>query len=68
MNARRGLLIVLVLVALVVGGLVVSARAQAPIECAGGMCTLPQAYLAELVRQAKLVENYAFMCGWTKEE
>lgn len=68
MSTRRGLLIVLVLIVLIVAGAVVSARAQSPITCEDGMCTLPQVYLAELVRQAEAAERYAVLCGWTKKE
>ncbi len=67
MSTRRGLAIVAILIVLVVAGAVVSARAQEPIACEGDLCVVPRAYLAELVKQARLVEQYAFMCGWTKE-
>lgn len=67
MTTRRGLAIVAVLIVLVIAGALVSAKAQQPIECEGGMCTIPEEYLRILVQEAARAEQYAFMCGWTKE-
>lgn len=68
MSARRGLLIVLILIALLIAGAVVSARAQGTIACQDGVCVVPQQYLAALVRQAQQAEHYAYLCGWAEEE
>ncbi|HEX5130242.1 MAG TPA: hypothetical protein VFV90_10875 [Usitatibacter sp.] len=61
MNARRGLLVVLILATLVAVGLAVSARAQVSIEiqCTNGVCLVPWPVLQLLMRQATEKRN----CG-----
>jgi len=66
MSTKRGLQIVLALIAVLISGAIIDARGQDGLRCEQGACTVPIRMLQELIRQAELADSYAAMCNWPK--
>jgi hypothetical protein len=66
MSTRRGLTIVLGLIALVISGVILDAYGQDRIRCESGYCVIALPLLRELQQQAAAAERYAAMCNWPK--